>query len=92
MTDNVYETLDRLAATETEKHHLTYALRSIHEYSTGELDYEHLGDFVRAVVRNDLLVATRRADRTNYKFLRTIATFAAITIPENKRNRNAFRK
>lgn len=87
MSDTVYKTLDRLAATEAEKQHLTYALRSICEYATGELDYDCLGGFVKAVVRNDLFSATRRADKTNYKFIKTIATFAADTIPANKRKR-----
>lgn len=92
MTDKVYETLDALAATRAEKQHLTITLRTLYDYAIGEIDYQHLGGFAKAVVRNDLVSATARADKTNYKFIKTIASFAHFEIPASKRNRNAFRK
>ena len=84
MSDPVFETLDRLAATDQEKQHLARILRVINEYAVGDIDPKHLGSFVKAVVRNDLRAATLAADPTNLRFLKDIVRFAANHIPANR--------
>ena len=84
MSDPVFETLDRLAATQQEKQHLARILRVLNEYAVGDIDSKHLGSFVKAIVRNDLRAATLAADPTNLRFLKDIVRFAANHIPASR--------
>jgi hypothetical protein len=89
MSDPVFETLDRLAASTQEKHHLARILRSLNEYAVGELDVQHLGSFEKAVVLNDLRAATLFADPVNLRFLKQIVNFATTQIRPSRGRHHA---